>query len=78
MQAVQDSFQELPVESLSNVFITLQLVMEHIILDNGGNNYKLPHINKNKLRKEGRLTEILTLRPEVEEKIQEIRMNIWL
>jgi len=76
VQAVQDSFQQLPIQALTNVFITLQLVMEHIILDNGGNNYKLPHINKNKLRKEGRLTEILTLRPEVEEKIQEIRMNI--
>eukprot|EP00559_Dactyliosolen_fragilissimus_P006415 CAMPEP_0184857158 /NCGR_PEP_ID=MMETSP0580-20130426/2320_1 /TAXON_ID=1118495 /ORGANISM="Dactyliosolen fragilissimus" /LENGTH=508 /DNA_ID=CAMNT_0027352589 /DNA_START=6 /DNA_END=1532 /DNA_ORIENTATION=+ len=52
---VQDSFEELSNESLDNIFLTLMMVMEEVMRDKGGNNFKLRHLSKAKLRKEGRL-----------------------
>ena len=43
------------VHKLSNVWITLQLVMLDIILVGGDNTYNMPHINKLKLEIEGKL-----------------------
>jgi hypothetical protein len=34
--------------ALNNSFITLQLCMEQIILQRGGNNYDIPHVGKGK------------------------------
>ena len=55
ISAVNESFLELTSESLQNVFLSLQMVMDEIIRCEGGNNYKLGHMSKAKLRKEGRL-----------------------
>ncbi|TBU02476.1 hypothetical protein CWI39_1148p0010, partial [Hamiltosporidium magnivora] len=38
-------------------FTTLQACMESIMLADGGNGYKIPHLSKGKLRREGRLLE---------------------
>lgn len=55
IKCVQDAFDELGTETLDDVFLTLQNCMESIMLVEGGNNYKIQHINKAKLRREGRL-----------------------
>ncbi|KAF0709304.1 Aste57867_5993 [Aphanomyces stellatus] len=46
ISAVETSFYELPVETLSKTFITLQKVMELSMEVHRSNNYKLPHLQK--------------------------------
>ncbi|XP_019170991.1 PREDICTED: uncharacterized protein LOC109166493 [Ipomoea nil] len=63
--ATHKAFDEISIESLSNVFLTLQLYMVEVMKKFGGNNYKLPHINKQKLAREGRLPTNILCDPEV-------------
>ena len=46
IECVQDAFNKLERNTLDNVFITLQMCMESIMLKGGGNSYKIPHIGK--------------------------------
>lgn len=57
IDCVQHAFNKLERNTLDNVFITLQRCMELIMLSGGRNSYKIPHINKTKLRNEGLLAE---------------------
>ncbi|KAG3109899.1 hypothetical protein PI124_g10924 [Phytophthora idaei] len=47
--AVQKSYASLVPEKLDNIFLTLQKEIECVMLVGGGNEYKLPHIGKDKL-----------------------------
>lgn len=51
VEAVEKSFNEISYDSLNNIFLTLQQCMIEIIKDFGGNNYKVPHMGKNKLQR---------------------------
>ena len=51
------AFREYETAKLSNIWKTLQLIYNEVIKHKGANEYILPHINKKKLRKEGRLPE---------------------
>ncbi|TBU07183.1 hypothetical protein CWI39_0357p0010 [Hamiltosporidium magnivora] len=42
---------------LDNVFTVLQACIESIMLTDEENGYKIPHLSKEKLRREGRLLE---------------------
>ncbi|ETM36283.1 hypothetical protein L914_16994 [Phytophthora nicotianae] len=42
-------------DTLDDIFLTLQKCMECILKVGGSNDYKLPHMGKVKLRKEGKL-----------------------
>ncbi|KAK8556340.1 hypothetical protein V6N12_002747 [Hibiscus sabdariffa] len=55
VRVVEKSFNDLSPESLNNVFLTLQSCMIEIMKVNGGNNYKLPHIGKQKMERNGEL-----------------------
>ena len=46
IDAVESSFNGLPSSTLSKTFITLQKVMEKALEAKGGNNFQLPHMNK--------------------------------
>ncbi|KAF0702012.1 hypothetical protein AaE_016180 [Aphanomyces astaci] len=46
IEAVENAFVELPVDTVSKTFITLQKVMQLSIEEHGSNNFKLPHMNK--------------------------------
>ena len=46
---VHDTCAELPLEVCKNVWTTAQLVMNQVLLCNGGNDYKLPHDGKLKI-----------------------------
>ncbi|OWY98431.1 hypothetical protein PHMEG_00030806 [Phytophthora megakarya] len=61
IKVVQASFKELDIDTLDNIFITLQQVMECLLKCEGGNEYKLPHMRKAKLRREGRFPDSLIL-----------------
>ena len=55
LKACDDAFNEYPRIKLENIFLTLQLVYDEVIKANGNNTFPLPHMGKEKLRKEGRL-----------------------
>ena len=48
-------YEEYDWRKLNNAFLTLQCVLNEILICNGDNNYKLPHISKAKLEREGQL-----------------------
>ncbi|KAF0698312.1 Aste57867_11065 [Aphanomyces stellatus] len=47
------AFQVLCPQKLSDVFLTLQAVMRLVLEHNGDNHFKLPHLNKDALRRDG-------------------------
>ena len=57
MNCVQDAFHQIKANTLDNVFTTLQACMELILLADGGNCFKIPHLSKEKLRREGGMLE---------------------
>ncbi|XP_050207555.1 uncharacterized protein LOC126656972 [Mercurialis annua] len=63
--AVEKSYNDLPSEDLNCVFLTLKSCMVEIMKVFGGFDYKIPHMNKNKLKKDGRLPIRLECDPEV-------------
>jgi hypothetical protein len=50
---VEQAFKELSSDTLDNTFLTLQKCMEASIAVGGGNNYKLPRMHKEQLRRQG-------------------------
>ncbi|KAF0685508.1 hypothetical protein As57867_022548, partial [Aphanomyces stellatus] len=44
--AVEQSFFEMPPETLAKTFVTLQSVIEIALENNGGNDFKVPHLQK--------------------------------
>ncbi len=55
IQAVEKSFYDLDLCKLNNVYLTLQQCMIACMEQGGGNNYKIPHIGKEKLVRRGEL-----------------------
>lgn len=64
IEAVEVAFQNIEVEKLDNVFLTLQTCMENIMMSGGGNSYKVTHLNKVKLRRQNLLPRNLACNPE--------------
>ena len=67
LAAVQDAFNEYFMEKIKDAFLTLQAVYDEIIKCRGNNTYKLPHLQKQKFRREGRLPTNLTVSDEAGE-----------
>ncbi|XP_028060307.1 uncharacterized protein LOC114263922 [Camellia sinensis] len=65
--AVEKSFEELSWETLDHVFVTLQACILEVMKINGGNNYKLPHMAKRKLMRDGTLPYQIQCEPHVVE-----------
>jgi len=55
VHAVEDSFDEYPTERVNYIFLTLQTCMKEIMKVGGENKYKIPHMKKATLDREGRL-----------------------
>ncbi len=49
---VKESFDGLERSKLDNVFLTLQGCMEEVMRSDGGNQYKIPHMSKERLRRD--------------------------
>ena len=73
VKAVEDSFVELNPTTLNKVFLTHQQVLEQIILHDGGNNYKLPHMGKERLARQGQLPVSIAVSDELQEKIEQLQ-----
>ena len=59
VKAVEMSFGEMKAETLDNVWVTLQMTMEAVMGDGGGNQYKLGHMGKESLCRQGKMVENL-------------------
>ena len=70
VEVVGTSFDALHCTTLNDTFKTLQKVMEAIILCNGDNNFKVPHICKRKLERTGQLPVSIKVLDSVKEKLQ--------
>ena len=55
VEAVQEAFVELHPKTLSNVWMSLQYVMNEILKAKGSNNYDVPHNKKKQLEDNGSL-----------------------
>ena len=53
IKAIEKSFNDMSSDSISYVFLTLQLYMIEVIICHQGNNYKIPHVGKKRLQREG-------------------------
>ncbi|XP_042026328.1 uncharacterized protein LOC121773514 [Salvia splendens] len=65
LQNVSMAYEELTPQTLNKVFLTLQSVLSEILEVQGGNNYRIPHMNKDRLERIGALPNVL----EVEERV---------
>ena len=79
IQSVQASFQKLEDTKLDETFLTLQKVMECIMRHRGGNDYKLPHMGKQRLRRAGLLPTSWTCDRHIyEEAAEHVGVPDWL
>jgi hypothetical protein len=60
---VQKAFKEYPHKILNFTFLSLQACMNKMLRCNGGNTYKVPHLNKEKKERLGILPLVLTCFP---------------
>ncbi|KAE8973997.1 hypothetical protein PF005_g26101 [Phytophthora fragariae] len=65
IKEVELTFAETTAETLNKTFLTLQLVMKEIMTNEGRNNYRLPHIHKDKLINAGQLPTTLMCDAEI-------------
>ena len=52
-------------ETLDNIFLTLQKCLECILKESGSNDYKIPHMAKAKLSREGKLPISFSCDPDI-------------
>jgi hypothetical protein len=64
IEMVQKTWLEYPHQKINRLFVTLQSVYNSIIEEFGGNDYKLTHMNKDRLEREGNLPRELSLTEE--------------
>jgi hypothetical protein len=64
IKSTEDAYNNVSPTKIDNIFLTLQCCMEASMTVMGGNNYKIPHTNKDKLRREGRLPISIQCNPE--------------
>uniref|UniRef100_H3GMD1 Tc1-like transposase DDE domain-containing protein n=1 Tax=Phytophthora ramorum TaxID=164328 RepID=H3GMD1_PHYRM len=64
IDAVEAAYEELSETTQDNIFLTLQNCMICTLRDSGGNQYKLPHMGREKLRKKGLLPRSLSCPPD--------------
>ena len=69
VETVGTCFDRLHWMKINNNFLTLQKVMECIILCDGNNDYKMPHISKEKLERTGQLPMSIKILDEIKAKL---------
>ncbi|XP_010667659.1 uncharacterized protein LOC104884671 [Beta vulgaris subsp. vulgaris] len=60
LEAVHEAYHELDHKKLSNVWYSLQFVMNEILKCVGGNDYDISHVNKKRIQSEGKLEDQVT------------------
>lgn len=70
MESVARAYNDYDPDKLRDSFLTLQGCMNNILLEHGGNEYKIPHMGKRRLERMGELPTTL--------RAPETVMNYWL
>ena len=63
IKTVEKAYGEYPMRRLNHVWLTLQSCLNMIIENDGGNDYKIPHMGKESLEKRGLLPTVLDVTP---------------
>jgi hypothetical protein len=58
---VENAFEEFESNKINRIWITYMSCLNEIIDNDGGNDYKIPHMNKRKLEREDRLPRVLSV-----------------
>ena len=74
--AVAESFLELDKKALDNCFLTHQAVCKEILKASGANDYKLPHMGKDRLRRQNLLPLALPVEPGLIDTIRTLRPTL--
>ena len=64
IDAVMDVWKKYPPKKINHMWLTLQTNFDDIIQHGGDNNYKIRHLNKNKLERMGSLPTVISVSPE--------------
>ncbi|GAA0154734.1 hypothetical protein LIER_12633 [Lithospermum erythrorhizon] len=65
VQAVVKAFNEYPSQKINHVWLTLQLCMQETLKVGGSNRYKIPHMKKEQLERNGQLSTQILCDPDV-------------
>ena len=63
IKSVEKAYGEYPLHKLNHVWLTLQSCLNMIIENDGGNDYKIPHMGKESMERRGRLPQVLDVTP---------------
>ena len=63
IKSVEKAYGEYPMHKLNHVWLTLQSCFNMIIENDGGNDYKIPHMGKESLEQRGLLRRVLDITP---------------
>ena len=63
IKSVEKAYGEYPFRKLNHVWLTLQSCLNMIIANDGGNDYKIPHMGKELLQRRGLLPPVLDVTP---------------
>ena len=62
-KSVEKAHGEYPLHKLNHVWLTLQSCLNMIIENDGGNDYKIPHMRKESMERRGLLPQVLAVTP---------------
>ena len=63
IKSVEKAYGEYPLLKLNHVWLTLQSCLNMIIKNDGGNDYKIPHMGKESMERRGLLPRVLDITP---------------
>ena len=63
IKSVEKAYGEYPYRKLNHVWLTLQSCLDMIIENDGGNDYKIPHMGKESMERRGLLPPVLDVTP---------------
>jgi hypothetical protein len=72
IDCVEKAYVGYPANKINHLWLSLQLCMNQIIEHDGCNHYKIPHINKAKLEREGRLPASIQVTPSARAKLEKV------
>ena len=64
IEMVRECYDEYPINKINRIWLSLQCCLNEIIKSSGNNQYKLPHMGKEKLERENRLPVAVEVCPE--------------
>ena len=70
IEMVQQQYEAYPAKLINRVWLSHMACMNEILKDNGGNNYKIPHLSKAKLEREGRLPWVLEVNKDAMDRLK--------